>query len=88
MDRSMFGGTWTRLVDLEPEVRRRVIWIMLIALMQLTGSGLMVIFFTQVENTEREADSLSWGRGRMRESQIMLHHSRSEIPKTSKRDGK
>lgn len=51
MDRSMFGGTWTRLVDLEAEVRRRVIWIMLIILMQLTRSGLMVVFFTQVENT-------------------------------------
>lgn len=88
MDWSMFGGAWIRLVDLEAEVRRGVIWILLIVLMQLTRSGLMVVFFTQVENTEREADSLSWGRGRMRESQIMLHHSRSEIPKASKRDGK
>lgn len=30
-----------------------------------TMSGLMVVFFTQVENTGRQADSLSWGMGRM-----------------------
>lgn len=65
MDWSMFGGTWTCLVDLEAEVRRGVIWIMLIVLMQLTMSGLMVVLFTQVENTGRQADSLSWGMGRM-----------------------